>query len=44
MPQEERRDDEKMYNKKTLADLEKIAPFVSVFFIVFVQNCTALAA
>lgn len=29
VPQEERRDDEKMYNKKTLADLEKIAPFIN---------------
>lgn len=31
VPQEERRDDEKMYNKKTVADLQEIAPFVSEF-------------
>lgn len=29
VPQEERRDDEKMYNKKTVADLQKIAPFIN---------------
>lgn len=28
VPQEDRRDDEKMYNKKTIADLQKIAPFI----------------
>lgn len=33
VPQEERRDDEKMYNKKTVADLQKIAPFVSGYFL-----------
>jgi hypothetical protein len=28
MPEEDRRDDEKLYNKMTLASLQQIAPFV----------------
>ena len=31
-PQEERRDDEKLYNLMKISDLQKLAPFVSTFF------------
>lgn len=31
-PQEERRDEEKLYNRMSISDLQRLAPFVSLFY------------
>lgn len=35
IPAEDRRDEEKMYHQVAVAELQEIAPFVSLFLVVF---------
>lgn len=35
IPSEDRRDEEKMYHQVAVADLQEIAPFVSLFLVVY---------
>lgn len=37
-PQEERRDEEKLYNRMSISDLQRLAPFVSFRFFTNLEN------